>query len=110
MGFWSQQPHRRSNMPADTESVQQCSFCRRPQADGRRGVCGPEGVFICEECVDLCREILEQGELSFPTGEEFSVTNIPTPQEIYAHLNEYVVGQDRAKRVLSVAVYNHYKR
>jgi ATP-dependent Clp protease ATP-binding subunit ClpX len=97
-------------MPADTESVQQCSFCRRPQADGRRGVCGPEGVFICEECVDLCREILEQGELSFPTGEEFSVTNIPTPQEIYAHLNEYVVGQDRAKRVLSVAVYNHYKR
>ena len=97
-------------MPADTEGLQQCSFCRRPQTDGRRGVCGPEGVFICEECVDLCREILEQGELSFPTGEDFEVTNIPTPQEIYDHLNDYVIGQDHAKRVLSVAVYNHYKR
>jgi ATP-dependent Clp protease ATP-binding subunit ClpX len=97
-------------MPPTAESIQHCSFCRRPQADGRRGVCGPEGVFICEECVALCREILDQGELNFPGTEELTLATVPTPQEIFDHLNEYVVGQDRAKRVLSVAVYNHYKR
>jgi ATP-dependent Clp protease ATP-binding subunit ClpX len=97
-------------MVTDNESPQQCSFCRRPQVDGRRGVCGPEGVFICDECVDLCREILEQGELSFPAKDEFLTHEVPTPQMIFDHLNEYVIGQERAKRVLSVAVYNHYKR
>lgn len=97
-------------MVNDPGSTQHCSFCRRPQTDGRRGVCGPEGVFICDECVDLCREILEQGELNFPTGEDFLPRDIPAPQEILEHLNEYVIGQEHAKRVLSVAVYNHYKR
>lgn len=97
-------------MVTDHGSTQHCSFCRRPQTDGRRGVCGPEGVFICDECVDLCREILEQGELNFPAGDEFLPHEIPAPQEINDHLDEYVIGQEHAKRVLSVAVYNHYKR
>lgn len=97
-------------MVTESDTPQQCSFCRRPQTDGRRGVCGPEGVFICDECVDLCREILEQGELNFPAKDEFLTQEVPTPQTIFSHLNEYVIGQDRAKRVLSVAVYNHYKR
>jgi len=91
-------------------NVQHCSFCRRPQTDGSRGVCGPEGVFICNECVDLCKEILEQGEINFPAGDEASDRETPAPQAILDHLNQYVVGQDRAKRVLAVAVYNHYKR
>ncbi len=97
-------------MDNSTDSIQHCSFCRRPQTDGRRGVCGPEGVFICDECVDLCREILEQGELNFPTNDELTSDDVPSPQAIFDHLNQYVVGQERAKRVLSVAVYNHYKR
>ncbi|MBN1428719.1 MAG: ATP-dependent Clp protease ATP-binding subunit ClpX [Anaerolineae bacterium] len=97
-------------MTTDHNGAQHCSFCRRPQSDGRRGVCGPEGVFICDECVDLCREILEQGELNFPTEGDGLPQEIPVPQQIKECLNEYVIGQEHAKRVLSVAVYNHYKR
>src|SRR5688572_23671428 len=89
---------------------QHCSFCRRPQGEVRRLISGPDGVFICDECVDLCREILEEEELSFPGETEFLPTDVPSPQQIRDHLSEYVVGQERAKRVLSVAVYNHYKR
>jgi ATP-dependent Clp protease ATP-binding subunit ClpX len=89
---------------------QHCSFCRRPQGEVRRLISGPDGVFICDECVDLCREILEEEELSFPGESEFLPTDVPSPQQIRDHLSEYVVGQERAKRVLSVAVYNHYKR
>ncbi len=86
-----------------------CSFCRRPEEGTRRLVTGPEGVAICNECVDLCREIFEQEEQRFPAGDPLGQA-LPTPQEIYEHLNDYVIGQERAKRVLSVAVYNHYKR
>jgi ATP-dependent Clp protease ATP-binding subunit ClpX len=89
---------------------QHCSFCRRPQGEVRRLISGPDGVFICDECVDLCREILEEEELSFPGETEFIPSDVPSPQQIRDHLSEYVVGQERAKRVLSVAVYNHYKR
>lgn len=92
-----------------TDSAQHCSFCRRLQTDGRRGVCGPEDVYICSECVDLCKEILEQGDPASLTGSEL-LNNILPPQAICDQLNDYVIGQDRAKRVLSVAVYNHYKR
>ncbi len=88
---------------------QRCSFCKRAQGEVRRLISGPEGVFICDECVELCREILQEDagreEAPDPHAERFL-----SPKEIYEHLNEYVVGQDRAKRVLSVAVYNHYKR
>jgi ATP-dependent Clp protease ATP-binding subunit ClpX len=89
---------------------QSCSFCRRPQGEVKRLVSGPEGVFICDECVDLCREILEEDRLPYRPQDEALAYSIPSPQEINKHLDEYVVGQDRAKRVLSVAVYNHYKR
>jgi len=89
--------------------VQICSFCKRTQDEVDRLIAGPDRVFICDECVDLCKEILE--EEAVPVGPtEFSLGRIPSPKEIYQKLNEWVVGQDRAKKVLSVAVYNHYKR
>ncbi len=85
-----------------------CSFCGRSSEQVQRLIAGPESVFICDECVDLCREILE-AETSGTKGETLSIQSLP-PKEIYRRLNQYVVGQDRAKKVLSVAVYNHYKR
>ncbi|UCC88689.1 MAG: ATP-dependent Clp protease ATP-binding subunit ClpX [Anaerolineales bacterium] len=89
--------------------IQICSFCRRTQDEVSRLIAGPDRVFICDECVDLCKEILEE-EIESITPAEFSMGRIPSPKEIYQKLNEWVVGQDRAKKVLSVAVYNHYKR
>ncbi len=88
-----------------------CSFCGRSESDIRRLIAGPEDAFICNECVELCRDILE-GEDIRAEGPGPAPVGRPSlsPQEIYAKLDEYVVGQDRAKRVLSVAVYNHYKR
>ncbi len=89
---------------------QRCSFCRRAHDEVNRLIAGPEGVFICDECVDLCREILEEESGANRQKSEFKIERVPTPKEILDHLNQYVIGQDRAKRVLSVAVYNHYKR
>jgi ATP-dependent Clp protease ATP-binding subunit ClpX len=85
-----------------------CSFCNRSSEQVSRLIAGPESVFICDECVELCREILEQ-EANADRGATLSISSLP-PKEIYRRLNEYVVGQDRAKKVLAVAVYNHYKR
>ncbi|HEX7593039.1 MAG TPA: ClpX C4-type zinc finger protein, partial [Anaerolineae bacterium] len=85
-----------------------CSFCSRTSDQVNRLIAGPESVFICDDCVELCREILE-AETATPKGETLSIQSLP-PKEIYRRLNQYVVGQDRAKKVLSVAVYNHYKR
>lgn len=85
-----------------------CSFCGRSQEQVNRLIAGPDSVFICDECVELCREILQQ-EAATPRGEMLSIRSLP-PREIYRRLNQYVVGQERAKKVLSVAVYNHYKR
>ena len=85
-----------------------CSFCSRSSEQVNRLIAGPESVFICDDCVELCREILET-ETGAPKGEPLSIASLP-PKEIYKRLNQYVVGQDRAKKVLSVAVYNHYKR
>src|SRR5256712_693802 len=85
-----------------------CSFCNRSQDQVNRLIAGPDSVFICDECVELCREILEE-ERTTPKGEPLSIKILP-PREIYRRLNQYVVGQERAKKVLSVAVYNHYKR
>src|SRR5258706_8133867 len=93
-----------------TTGNQRCSFCRRAHDEVNRLIAGPEGVFICDECVELCREILEEEAVAFKPATEFKVERILSPKEILEHLNQYVVGQDRAKRVLSVAVYNHYKR
>ena len=89
---------------------QRCSFCRRAHDEVNRLIAGPEGVFICDECVDLCREILEEEAVTYKPTTEFKVERILSPKELLEHLNQYVVGQERAKRVLSVAVYNHYKR
>ena len=85
-----------------------CSFCNRSKEQVNRLIAGPESVFICDECVELCHEILEQ-EATETSGGTLSIQSLP-PKEIYRRLNQYVIGQDRAKKVLSVAVYNHYKR
>lgn len=83
-----------------------CSFCGKTQDQVRKLVAGP-GVYICDECIELCTEIVEE-ELG--SEEEVELEDIPKPQEIRDILNEYVIGQDKAKKTLSVAVYNHYKR
>jgi ATP-dependent Clp protease ATP-binding subunit ClpX len=89
--------------------IQVCSFCKRTQDEVNRLIAGPDQVFICDECVELCREILEEDSPS-QSAKQFDQNRILSPKEIYEQLNEWVVGQDRAKKVLSVAVYNHYKR
>jgi ATP-dependent Clp protease ATP-binding subunit ClpX len=83
-----------------------CSFCGKSQRQVKKLIAGP-GVYICDECIDLCNEIIDE-ELTAPA--QLDLDNLPRPKEIYAVLNDYVVGQEEAKRTLSVAVYNHYKR
>lgn len=83
-----------------------CSFCGKSQKQVKKLIAGP-GVYICDECIDLCNEIIEE-ELA--EGSEVSFDELPKPREIFEFLNGYVVGQEAAKKVLSVAVYNHYKR
>ena len=83
-----------------------CSFCGKSQKQVKKLIAGP-GVYICDECIDLCNEIIDE-ELAGPSDD--SVGDLPVPREIYAFLDDYIVGQESAKRILSVAVYNHYKR
>ena len=82
-----------------------CSFCGKTQKQVKKLIAGP-GVYICDECIDLCNEIIRE-ELEAP---EVSIGELPKPAEICAFLDDYIIGQERAKRILSVAVYNHYKR
>lgn len=89
-----------------------CSFCNKTQSQVRKLIAGPNGTYICDECVEVCAEIIEE-EMEFENGDgwnPFSDINLLKPEEIKAFLDEYVIGQDEAKKVLSVAVYNHYKR
>ncbi len=90
----------------DTGEQLLCSFCGKTQRQVRKLIAGP-GVYICDECIDLCNEIIDE-ELKAPTSLEGR--SLPAPQEIWDVLNDYVVGQEEAKRMLAVAVYNHYKR
>lgn len=86
-----------------------CSFCGKQQEQVRKLIAGPNGVFICDECVDVCSEIMEEEFEDEEVSESFEI-NLLKPKEIKEFLDEYVVGQDEAKKVLAVAVYNHYKR
>ena len=90
----------------DSGELLKCSFCGKSQKQVKKLIAGP-GVYICDECIDLCNEIIEE-ELTEST--EISFDSLPSPREISEFLDEYVVGQDHAKKILSVAVYNHYRR
>ncbi len=90
----------------DGGELLKCSFCGKSQKQVKKLIAGP-GVYICDECIELCNEIIEE-ELSETTELQFD--ELPKPREIYEFLNEYIVGQDLAKKILAVAVYNHYKR
>ena len=83
-----------------------CSFCGKNQDQVKRLIAGP-GVYICDECIDLCSDIIQD---EFEDNVELDTTALPKPREIKSYLDQYVIGQDRAKKALSVAVYNHYKR
>ena len=90
----------------DGGDLLKCSFCGKSQKQVKKLIAGP-GVYICDECIDLCNEIIEE-ELSQTTEVRFD--ELPKPREIYEYLNDYIIGQEQAKKILSVAVYNHYKR
>ena len=99
-------------MAGKNDDQVRCSFCNKTQNQVRKLIAGPNGAYICDECVDVCAEIIEE-EFEYENGREwnpFSDINLLKPEEIKAFLDEYVIGQEEAKKVLSVAVYNHYKR
>ncbi|MGH2813340.1 MAG: ClpX C4-type zinc finger protein, partial [Actinomycetota bacterium] len=91
---------------SDGGDLLKCSFCGKSQKQVKKLIAGP-GVYICDECVDLCNEIIDEDASE---TSELKFEDLPKPQEIDAFLDDYVIGQDQAKKVLSVAVYNHYKR
>lgn len=94
------------NFGEGNKGKMKCSFCGKTQEQVRKLVAGP-GVYICDECVKLCDEIVEE---EVNDNEPVELRELPKPREIYDVLNQYVIGQDEAKKSLSVAVYNHYKR
>lgn len=98
-------------MPVRTDDKIRCSFCGKTQDQVKKLIAGSNNVYICDECIELCAEILEEEfENHEEEGPDFSDINLLKPKEIKAFLDDYVIGQDEAKKVLSVAVYNHYKR
>ena len=91
------------------DDIVRCSFCNKTQAQVRKLIAGPNGTYICDECIGICSEIIEE-ELDYNDDRAFDDINLLTPEDMKAFLDDYVIGQDEAKKVLSVAVYNHYKR
>lgn len=91
------------------EKKESCNFCAKQQEDVKKLIAGPD-VYICDECIELCMEILEEENSISEMESDFDLSSVPKPKEIMDVLGQYVIGQDKAKRALSVAVYNHYKR
>ena len=97
-------------MASKFDNMPRCSFCGKPQDQARKLIAGPDGVFICDECIEICADLLDE-ELENDRQEDvLEGINLLKPMEIKAYLDDYVIGQEEAKKVLSVAVYNHYKR
>ncbi len=93
----------------NVRTTYRCSFCGKSQDQVQRLIAGPGGVYICDECIDLCREIIEEEQATIAKP-RLQTGKMPTPKKIYEQLSHYVIGQERAKKTLAVAVYNHYKR
>ena len=93
----------------NNESRVRCSFCGKTQDQVRKLIAGPNGIYICDECVDICADIIEEEYEEEPVQETMEI-NLLKPVEIKEFLDEYVIGQEEAKKVLAVSVYNHYKR
>ncbi len=94
---------------ASSDKLLYCSFCGKSQHEVRKLIAGPS-VFICDECIDLCNDIIKEEAQADRGGKSSGAKSLPTPREIRAHLDTYVIGQEKAKKTLSVAVYNHYRR
>lgn len=92
-----------------SEEKVRCSFCNKTQDQVKKMIAGPSGVYICDECVDICADIIEEEYEDDPETEEMEI-NLLKPVEIKSFLDEYVIGQEEAKKVMAVSVYNHYKR
>ena len=90
----------------ETSDLLKCNFCGKTQKQVKKLIAGP-GVYICDECIELCNEIIIE---ELQESSSLGLQELPKPQEIYDFLDQYVIGQERAKKSLSVAVYNHYKR
>lgn len=97
-------------MTKNSDDKVRCSFCNKTQEQVRKLIAGPAGVYICDECIDICAEIMEEEYEDEPATKEGVEINLLKPVEIKEFLDDYVIGQEDAKKVLSVAVYNHYKR
>jgi ATP-dependent Clp protease ATP-binding subunit ClpX len=107
---WNQAAAWEVKMPGKIIDKIRCSFCNKSEDQVRKLIAGPNGVYICDECIDICSEIIEEEMNEEYMGENDTEINLLRPMEIKEFLDEYVIGQDDAKKALAVAVYNHYKR